>query len=93
MNNNNHPQSCAELNPKCPYLYIPHCQRVNPDRVKMIICRYLNIPLNFVKEKGDWIKTEITDIKPDWDCPFWQQGRKEGKYSNTQTSIDNVTKS
>ncbi|MBN2570532.1 MAG: hypothetical protein JXA68_00270 [Ignavibacteriales bacterium] len=81
------PKSCHDLNPNCPYLYIPKHTEGSSERVKIIICQFLNVPLQFTRERKEWIQINITNITPDWECPYWQQGRKEGKYSSVQTTI------
>ena len=81
------PKSCLDLHPNCPYLYIPQNGQVNPDRIKIIICTALNVPLDFEKERIDWIKNTISSVHPVWECPFWVQGRKDGKYEPIQKSI------
>ena len=82
-----HPETCDELNPNCEYLYIPQINSGNPDRITMVICQALNVTLQFEKERGDWIKSELSVIHPDWECPYWQQGRKENKYPHIQKRI------
>ena len=81
------PESCEELNPGCSHLFIPGHKQGSPEKVKMIICQYLNVPLYFEVNRISDIQDIITRVVPDWECPYWQEGRKNGIYDSIQKTV------
>ena len=80
-----HPKDCRELKPDCPHINII----MKGHAIKTVTCTHRNNVLDFtIKKIPRSIRFEVDTILPLWDCPFWVQARKDGKYSKVQSTIN-----
>jgi hypothetical protein len=78
---------CRTIIEACPYLEI---YKIKGKSDKLYNCKYLNSFLSVEHShiSGSHLKRTVTNIKPHWECKYWQQVRKDGIYPNIQARIN-----